>query len=131
MATKAGPQMSGSKAAFYRTMKNHPERLKGKTVDEAYAGMRRNVRNIERFNSKKESGGGRQVSQAAVARRLQNVAESRNQDEPRRVGGRGFSPGVKVPSNPLKRRGFGKNADVPNPAKSVYNSVKKKSKFGL
>src|SRR5689334_15991594 len=34
------------KAAFVRTMLNHPERLKGKTVEEAYAGMRRQVQHM-------------------------------------------------------------------------------------
>jgi hypothetical protein len=36
-------ELASSKAAFYRTMRKHPDRLKGKSIDDAYAAMRRQV----------------------------------------------------------------------------------------
>jgi hypothetical protein len=35
--------LASSKAAFFKTMRKHPERLKGKSIEAAYAGMRRQV----------------------------------------------------------------------------------------
>lgn len=68
--------LESRKAAFMRTMKNHPERLKGKTAEEAYQGMRRQVAHLQStVPGNKNSAPGVQgpvpSRQTAIQRRIQ------------------------------------------------------------
>lgn len=122
------------KAAFVKTMKNHPERLKGKSVEEAYQGMRRQVEHM-----RDASGGDRNSSKfigpkvpkdkpsaGAVERRLKmgygQSIKVPKPGMPKGFGGMDITPKI---SKPSMKSGYGvnPNKDLGNAVNKVKNAV--------
>lgn len=72
-AAQTGGNGGSRKADFYKYYRANPDKLKGKSIDEAYAAMRRNVQTRTNFNTKlnNRTGGTQDDGRtAAIQRRI-------------------------------------------------------------